>query len=190
MSSVISYVRIANNKVIKDGRVVHSYHNLDDLYEMMGLNYPRFYKMDNLSKAGFLAAELLIDQTKDAATSVVLSNSSSSNDTDLRYSQTMKEQASPSLFVYTLPNIAIGEICIRHGFKGESIFFVSPQFDTQWMTDYVQTVLTENTGPCIAGWVEVIEGRADVLLYLADRSNGNLPHTPTNISEIYHLWNS
>jgi hypothetical protein len=190
MSSIHSYLRITNNKVVKNGDVVYEYRDLEDLYGLTGINYPKFFKMDELSKAGFLAAEILIDQTTiDPSTAVVLSNSSSCIDTDARYWKTVKEQASPSLFVYTLPNIVTGEICIRHGFKGESIFFVNPSFDPQWLASYVEIMMKENTKTCIAGWIEARSGRRDVFLYLVRAGEisggGNLPHTPSKLSELY-----
>ena len=44
---------------------------------------------------------------------LVLSNANASLDVDLKYAKTMQTGASPALFVYTLPNIVIGEISIR-----------------------------------------------------------------------------
>jgi hypothetical protein len=190
MSSIHSYLRITNNKVFKNGDMVYEYRDLEDLYGLTGINYPKFFKMDELSKAGFLAAETLVDQTTiDPSTAVVLSNSSSCIDTDARYWKTVNEQASPSLFVYTLPNIVAGEICIRHGFKGESIFFVNPSFDPQWLVSYVEIMIRENTKTCIAGWVEARGGHRDVFLYLVRAGEGSgggkLPHTPSKLSELY-----
>lgn len=100
------------------------------LYKHAGINYPKFYKMDNLSKLGFLAAEMILKNPtlildfKKEDIAIVLYNRNSSLDTDINYFETVKEMASPALFVYTLPNILIGELCIRHGFKGENIFFL------------------------------------------------------------------
>ena len=50
----------------------------------------------------------------------------------------LQSGASPALFVYTLPNIVIGEICIRHHFKGENAFFVFKQFDGTFMAGICQ----------------------------------------------------
>src|SRR6185503_17555551 len=109
------------NKILKDGEVVLDLSgiSLDDFllkaYDWVQLMYPKYYKMDRLSKLGLLASEILLKEYKrDASTAVVLSNAHSSLDTDLRFWESAKTQASPSLFVYTLPNIVAGEICIRN----------------------------------------------------------------------------
>ncbi|HLZ16249.1 MAG TPA: hypothetical protein VKQ08_04390, partial [Cyclobacteriaceae bacterium] len=184
---------------MKDGKV-HCEHpgvGLDDFmmlaYDQLNGAYPKFYKMDRLSKLGFLGSEFLLGSTEKCpaySTAVVLSNSSASLDTDLRYWESVKTQASPSLFVYTLPNIMIGEICIRQGIKGESMFFVSPQFDPQETASYVDLLFERGVADhCLAGWVEVLDGRADVFLYLTGKSNhGIADHTAAKMLELY-TWN-
>lgn len=81
-------------------------------YDHFSGQYPKFHKMDALSKLGWLAAEVLLKDTAihllaPEQTGMVLSNRSSSLDTDLRYYATVKEFASPGLFVYTLSLIHI-----------------------------------------------------------------------------------
>lgn len=144
-------------------------------YDRFSGQYPKFHKMDALSKLGWLAAEVLL-QTSDMTSyapeevGLVLSNRSASLDTDLRYYDTVKEFASPALFVYTLPNIVIGEICIRHGFKGEHTFFVSDSFNAAFMTAYVQQLLaTTPLQACLCGWVEVMEQAYEVVMYLVEK---------------------
>src|SRR5215469_4755636 len=64
-------------------------------YQHFGFQYPKFYKMDQLSKLGWLAAELLLSDGFDVAAyrpeevAVVLSNANSSLDTDIRYFATV-----------------------------------------------------------------------------------------------------
>ena len=62
--SVISYCRITNNKVIFNGKDLSVQRTdaswLNDIYRSLNISYPKFFKMDNLSKAGFLASELLL----------------------------------------------------------------------------------------------------------------------------------
>ncbi len=166
---------------------------LNATYEKMGLSYPKFYKMDNQSRFGLLAAEILLRENpmsdhKPDAVAVVLSNGNASLDTDVRFEASTRHMASPSLFVYTLSNIVIGEICIRHGITGENAFFVTPEFDTSFMRDYVNDVLFyEHTEACIAGWVDVIGQQADVLLYLVEKQKRGLalPHTAEQLKRIY-----
>ncbi len=199
MSDIISYCRIRNNKILKDGEVVFEDQtsSLDDFmekaYAALNLAYPKFYKMDRLSKLGFLASELLLKGSdfSPASTAVVLSNANSSLDTDIRYWQSAKNQPSPALFVYTLPNIVGGEICIRHGIKGENIFFVSAQFDPVWIANNVNLIFGNNRAKhCLAGWIDVMENHADVFLYLAKNSEGKVGnHTPEKLSELYSWKN-
>lgn len=195
MVDILSYCRIRNNKILKDGNVVFEAQtgSLDDFmekaYSALNSAYPKFYKMDRLSKLGFLASELLLKGSDftPASTAVVLSNANSSLDTDIRYWQSAKNQPSPALFVYTLPNIAGGEMCIRHGIKGENVFFVSAQFDPVWIASNVDLILGNSRAKhCIAGWVDVMENHADVFLYLAKNSEGKVGnHTPEKLSELY-----
>ncbi|MBR2202225.1 MAG: hypothetical protein IJ894_16085, partial [Bacteroidales bacterium] len=102
------------------------------IYRERCINYPKFHKMDKISKAGFLAVELAISalpKTLDKETTgvVFFSDNNGSLPTDYIFEETIKDTdnffPSPSIFVYTLPNILVGEICIRHGFKGESSYY-------------------------------------------------------------------
>ncbi len=192
VEKIISHCNIRNNKIWKDQEIIFEKGSVspDDFileaYSVLKIAYPKFYKMDRLSKLGFLAAEILLSglQKKYEADQIalVLSNSNSSLDTDLRYWDTVKTLASPSLFVYTLPNIVAGEICIRHGIKGENLFFVSPQFDAQWIASYVDLLLRSGKAKCcLAGWIDVLDDRADVFLYLTDQS---IP--ASKLLELYH----
>lgn len=191
---------IRNNRITRNGVNVFDYlpgsDFLQSAYTSLKIDYPKFYKMDNLSKAGFLAGEVLLGGRKIASEvgptdiGLVLSNSNSSLDTDLRYASSMKTIASPALFVYTLPNIVAGEICIRHGIKGENAFFVSSKFDAELISAYVDMVPAKYV---VAGWVDVLSDRHDVFLYLLDRNaRSGMPHTPDTLNEIYtnDLWNN
>lgn len=148
------------------------------LYTRLDTGYPKFYKMDPLSKLGFLATEVLLQgesgirQYQPEEVGVVLSNANSSLDTDIRYLQSVQDMASPSLFVYTLPNIMIGEICIRHKFKGENSFFVFKEFDATFITSYVKGLLDEGlVKACVYGWVDVLHQEYDAELYLIEENH-------------------
>jgi 3-oxoacyl-(acyl-carrier-protein) synthase len=151
---------IRNNRIYKDGGLLLETSQEQELtdflragYDQFSGQYPKFHKMDPLSKLGWLAAEVLL---KDAPLSnyppesvgLILANKSASLDTDLRYFDTVKDIASPALFVYTLANIVMGEISIRHGFKGENAFFA-----------------------CLCGWVEVMGPAYEVIMYKVELSS-------------------
>lgn len=146
------------------------------VYQWLDPKYARFYKMDNLSKLGWLASEVLLKNSFDKnnalpeETGLVLTNASSSLDSDLAYAATLHDMPSPALFVYTLPNIMIGEICIRNGFKGETAFFVFERFDAGFMEQYVNNLLNNgNLKSCICGWVELVKNEYKSVLFLVEK---------------------
>lgn len=132
--------------------------------------------MDNLSKLGWLAAEILLqdgfkkDNYQPEEIGVILANSNSSLDNDLKYADTIKEFPSPAVFVYTLPNIVIGEICIRHKLKGEHAFFIQDTFNAEFIAQQASYLLDKNIfQACICGWVEVLEQDYKACLFLVEK---------------------
>ncbi|MBP5319136.1 MAG: beta-ACP synthase [Paludibacteraceae bacterium] len=106
-----------------DSWIREAYKELDDANM-------KFFKMDNLCKLGYVAAEKLLkgralpdDRYRIA---LVLSNRYSSLDTDSRHQALLDsgQPASPAVFVYTLANIVSGEISIRHKLQGEGWFLI------------------------------------------------------------------
>jgi hypothetical protein len=136
-------------------------------YKHSGMSYPKFFKMDNLSKLGIATTEFLLhyENKSDLSgnkTGIVLSNSFSSLDTDLTYQKTIanKEEyfPSPAVFVYTLPNIVIGEICIKHKIQGESIFFVTKDFDPSFLHFYVSDLFQrKDLDSILLGWIDYLD---------------------------------
>jgi len=178
---ITGFCSINNGIVAKDG--VNIFEQQSDLpglllaaYQHLQLTYPKFYKMDNLSKLGWLAAEFLLkdtfhkDQYQPEETGVILANANSSLDDDVKYWDSIRDVASPSLFVYTLPNIVIGEICIRNHFKGEQAFYIQPKFDVQFIAQQVDYLLNKNImQACICGWVDVFEQDYKAVLFLVEK---------------------
>lgn len=178
---ITSACSISHNQVYLNGEKVFAADSLqiDDflpaIYQHFHMAYPKFYKMDNLSKLGFLAAELLLrdfdkDYYRPEQVGTVLMNANSSLDMDLKYHDSIKDVPSPSLFVYTLPNIVAGEICIRHHFKGENAFFVQPKFDAGFLKQQVDYLLDTNVlQTCICGWVDVLKQEYKAELFLVEK---------------------
>ena len=131
------------------------------VYEHFGISYPKFFKMDLLSRTAFLATELLSPAVEGIAKeriAVALSSSSGCLDVDKKYDESRKTLASPALFVYTLPNIMLGEICIRHGFKGEQMTTITEQPDIDWMLFYAKDLLANRQcDACLLGHAEATE---------------------------------
>jgi len=163
-----------------------------ELYKQLECKYSKFYKMDGLSKLGFLGAEILmgcqVNDLCDDETALVFCNRSSSLNTDVKYQATIKEIPSPAVFVYTLPNIVIGEICIRHGIKGEAAFFVKETEDPTFIVDYVKLLFaTTNTKQCLTGWVEIdAAGQYEARLYIVSDQVSERPFSVDNIRQKYN----
>lgn len=171
---ISKYCTIANGEIRINDELVFSDKKRDsfkefaiEAYKNSYITYPKFFKMDNLSKLGFLTSELILrEQTnRDEPKTdfgVVLMNSSSSLYTDIAYQQTINLGEnyfpSPSIFVYTLPNIVNGEICIRNKIMGENIFFVSENFDSIILYNNIKYLFqTTPTKKALTGWIEVKE---------------------------------
>lgn len=195
---------IRNQKVYKNGQMVFEENNtgpaefLVAAYRHFNLQYPKFFKMDNLSKLGWLACEVLLQagfdkqKYKPADVGIVLSNRNASLDTDTRYYETTKSIASPAVFVYTLPNIVIGEISIRHGFKGENAFFITDDFDAAFTEQYINNLVDNDMiRCCICGWAEMLNTGYNATLFLTekDKSANSVNFTAENLNKIYQLHN-
>jgi hypothetical protein len=121
---------------------------LRSMYHHLELKYSKFYKMDDFCKLGFLAVEWLLKEVNERPSKdrigLFLLNQYSSIESDISfyntYSVDIDSIASPSLFVYTLPNILIGEISIRHQITGEHAFFLQQDFELEFIYLYVKTL--------------------------------------------------
>jgi hypothetical protein len=195
---------ISSNIIYKDGEPVFKDSKADlpefliAAYRYFNLQYPKFFKMDNISKLGWLANEILLQGNFDEEkyrpedVGIVLSNANSSLDTDKRYYETTKTIASPAQFVYTLPNIVIGEMSIRHHFKGENAFFIFEDFDAAFIEQYVSNLINNNILQCcICGWVDVLDSTYNATLFLIekDKTANSVNFTKENLNKIYQLQN-
>lgn len=143
---------------------------LTRIYKQHVGGYPKFYKMDQLSRLGFLATELLLAQesaqnpaderfTDRSDRAVILFNRTSSLHTDAIFADGIKDPAnyfpSPSIFLYTLPNIMTGEIAIRNHYHGETSLFMLPRRDDDLMRRITLSSFADcGTTSAIVGWVD------------------------------------
>jgi len=180
--TIIRSCEIKNEQILLDNQVIFEQADLPfakfikAAYKHYELSYPKFHKMDRLCKLAFVAANLLLDQDQlvgyapeDIA--VVMANASSTLHTDSKHAESIKDQnnyyPSPAVFVYTLPNIMVGEICIKYNIKGESCFFVSNEFDKDFLTSYSQDLIAKgNAKVAIMGWVDYTEAGYHASLHL------------------------
>lgn len=138
---------------------------LIDLYKRYVGDYPKFYKMDRLSQLGFVASELLLqaegrERFKDCDDrAVVLFNYASSVMADRKYLASIADPEqffpSPSLFVYTLPNIVAGEIAIRNHYHGETTFCILPERRDEVIRQVLEACFLDTTTQSVlAGWID------------------------------------
>lgn len=124
----------------------------------------RFYKMSDLAKGLYVAVEELVrrapldERVEPSRRAIIMSNRSSSLAADLAHQQLVDQHAaegtSPALFVYTLPNVAMGEVAIRHRIKGDNTFFIEPQQceRSEWYARHL--IATNRADEVICGWCE------------------------------------
>ncbi|MEO6306096.1 MAG: 3-oxoacyl-ACP synthase [Bacteroidia bacterium] len=208
-TSITSYCKIKNNTVVVNDKQYFKGTESDELsaflgalYKQMDLSYPKFFKMDKLCKLGTLATELVIrnnidlDNVPKNEIALVFSNNSSSLESDRNHANSISDKEnyfpSPSVFVYTLPNIVIGEIAIKHKITGENAFFVSGKFDADLMHNY-SSILLQNSAisTVICGWVNVDGNSSEAFVYCIKNLNfkqeNNVFQKQHNLQQLYSL---
>lgn len=162
--------------------------------KVIGLEYPKFFKMDNLSKLAFLGAEAVfknnINLEDENNIAIVFANKSSSLDTDIKFQESITDSdnffPSPAVFVYTLPNICVGEISIRHQLKTENAFFVFDAFNIDFMSNYASYLLASGKAEkVLCGWVEYYKNDYKAFVYLVEKS-GTIAHEKEIIQTLYN----
>jgi len=160
-------------------------------YKRLYIKYPKYFKMDSLSKLAFLGAELLLKDTKNKSENIALvfSNNASSLDTDRKYQASIDDTEnyypSPAVFVYTLPNIGIGEISIRHQLKSENAFFIFEKYNASFHHTYESSLIQmKKADSVLAGWINIDQNECDVFLYIVSEK-GIIEHTKENLINLY-----
>lgn len=171
---IVSNTIYLNDKISFSSSDVDFSQFIREAYKVQGESNQKFYKMDDQCKLGYIASlYLLKDYTfEPLEMGIVLANKSSSLDTDVKHQAILDESGvpSPSVFVYTLPNIVAGEICIRHKIQGENTFFVMSDYDEKDLLNYVKITMSQ-TGLryCIYGWCNYYEGNYYAEMKLVER---------------------
>ncbi len=209
MTHITSYAHIKHQRLSVNGTLLFDGGSsgslpefLTDAYRALGMSYPKYHKMDALCKLGMLCMEAAVKES-DVLTkypldkiAIVLSNAASSLDTDRVHQHSISDKAnyfpSPAVFVYTLPNIIIGEIAIKYKITGENAFFVSERFDARLLLNYLEALFHEETQAAVCGWVEVDGDTAEAFIFLVEKSentNKNSNFKPLNQQAITELYN-
>ncbi|MCB0456234.1 MAG: 3-oxoacyl-ACP synthase [Flavobacteriaceae bacterium] len=195
-----SYCSIKENKVILNGDLivkidVKTYSEfIKHAYKAIDIKYPKFFKMDNLSKLAFVAAEVLLgkeptNENKNIA--IVFSNKASSLDTDRMHQETINSPEyyypSPAIFVYTLPNICMGEISIKHKLLTENSFFIFNHFNAYYLHAYTNSLLqNKKTEKVLCGWINYDGEDYEAFVYLVSQK-GYWQHTTEEITRLYTI---
>jgi len=196
-----SYITIQNNEIVLNGTSVFKVEPTDfadfskQAYRNFDIQYPKFFKMDALSKLAFLGSELLLspitsNEEEENNIALVLANKSSSLDTDVKYQESISDKEnyfpSPAVFVYTLPNICLGEISIRHQLKSENSFFIFDAFNTEFMSNYSEILLNTNKAEgVLCGWVEFFNDNYKAFLCLISKEE-SAKYTNETINTLYN----
>ncbi len=197
---ISNYCKIENNTLQVNGITVFEMKDvlfpefIKNASKAIGLDYPKFFKMDNLSKLAFLAAEAILQNNinleEENNMALVFANKSASLDTDVKYQSSISDREnyfpSPAVFVYTLPNICVGEISIKNQLKTENAFFVFDDFKADFMSDYTSYLLESNKAEkVLCGWVEFYKNEYKAFVYLVEKS-GTLAHNKEILQTLYN----
>jgi len=189
------YCHIRNGEISLNGNLIFKSEEIDfksvmkSAYKKLEIDYPKFFKMDNLSKLAFVAADVLLKEEEEKNMALVLSNRASSLDTDRKHQKSIKDAThyypSPSVFVYTLPNICLGEISIKHQLYSENSFYIFDVFSPDILHSYSSNLLKNNKAEkALCGWVDVDYGKYDAFLYVVAKK-GTFVHSTAEINRLY-----
>lgn len=135
-------------------------------YRQLEWKYPKFHKMDRLCKLATVTARVLLQNEAlegyaPEEIGVVIANKTATYHTDSKHIASIDPSnyyPSPAVFVYTLPNILVGELCIQYNIKGEAAFFIQEEANLAFLEDYSQLLLESGAAKvCLTGWVEYTE---------------------------------
>jgi hypothetical protein len=203
--SVKQPVLLLNGSIVFEQRSTNPADFLKSAYRTLNIQYPKFFKMDNLSKLAFLSTEILLNDLNITSRyppekiGMILFNASSSLETDEKHQESISDRGnyfpSPSVFVYTLPNIMAGEIAIRHKIKGENEVFIAEKPDPDAIFQLAGELFSsKRVNCCITGWVEAYHERLSSCLMLVENDEmaksltghaENIIFDPSNIERIF-----
>jgi len=163
------------------------------IYKKLEIKYSKFFKMDNLCKLAFLSAEIVLNDSdilkEERNVALVFSNNASSLDTDRKHQEAINDKdnyyPSPAVFVYTLPNITMGEISIKNELRSENAFFVFENYNAGFHQNYESSLIhSEKSKALLGGWINVDGEDYDAFLYLVS-VKGEIEHTEKNLINLY-----
>lgn len=200
--NISAFCSIKNNTITLNGNVLYT-HDAESFsafikaaYKAQDTNYPKFFKMDSLSKLAFLASDIVLKNENvtpenEQNIAILFSNKASSLDTDRKHQDSIQNKdnyyPSPAIFVYTLPNICIGEISIKYKLYSENSFFIFDNFNAEHLFAYSNSLLSSQKADAVlCGWVEFDDdNNYEAFVYLVSNT-GNTEHNKQNIIKLYN----
>lgn len=202
VNGFVHYSRLKYNMFIVDGLLISKLseeeakttsERLNLFYKKAGFKYPKFFKMDPLCKAGMLClmpfADYLHAHPKGSEGGLLVFTDSGCRMADEEHLRLMRESAtSPAVFVYTLPNIVLGEWSIFSRWVGYGQCFLINAFKTSYLAERISAFKADFPGaPVLAGWLSVSEDSLEGMLFICSEGMQTEQEIAKQISDIYHL---
>ena len=114
------------------------------LFASVSEPYMKFSKMDDYCKLGTTAVQLLLNkvgglsQYNPYEVALIINTDTGCIESDLAHLDNITADeyiSSPAIFVYTLPNVVAGEICIKNKIKGEGVTLVANTDDPKTIVE-------------------------------------------------------
>jgi hypothetical protein len=202
VSAIVHFSRLTHRALIVDGRTLvelsaceekNSLVRIHLLYKKAAFNYPKFFKMDPLCKAGMLCllpfAEYLNTHPQASEGGLLFFTDTGCRLTDEEHIRLMNSSsASPAVFVYTLPNIILGEWSIFSRWVGYGQCFLMPAFNALYVAQRMAAFKADfPRAPLVAGWCSVNDDFFEGILLICHDSKASETELAKQISHIYHL---
>jgi len=198
MSFITSYCHLTNESCLVNGQHIAGRDSestdswLKQLYKKQEIVYPKFYKMDMLSQTGFILTELLkkanpklANAYQDDEIALLFANRFSSVDSDVRFQRSYQQTSpSPALFVYTLPNIVLGELAIYNKWYGENMFAVLPKFAADFYVSYAEILLSAGSEASLCGWLDIADEQIHAFLFFVEKEGEGLAFNSENLQKL------
>jgi hypothetical protein len=85
----------------------------------------------------------------------------------------------------------IGEISIKHKFRGENAFFIFEHFNSEFVADYINLLFKDKKlKACIGGWVDQSINSYEAFIYWTDILTNQTEiaeHTGEEVKRLYEL---
>ncbi len=153
--------------------------DLNAVFELLEVDYSEFYRMDEFSKLGFIAAELLMrhngsdPHTFKPHMGVVIHSRSGTLGADYRTLQALRgESDDPHAYKRSIPNAICADIACRFKLGGEMGLILADGFVYEhfFRTSYGMFQTDPDLDTLLGGYVECYGGYVSALLCLLTRT--------------------